>query len=159
SFWHWFSYYSSDYGIVQISEYDESLGSWSAFTNISGAIVYSSVVWSPKSIDISAYAGKKVRIAFYHYTHDDSGVGPGWYIDHIRITGFPHFCECDLSQDTLCDMQDWLVFGGDWGRTDCNEVDVEPCECDLNHDGTCNMLDWLRFGECWGESDCLICEE
>ncbi len=112
------------------------------------------------SIDITAYAGKKVRIAFLHSTYDyNSGVAAGWYIDHIRITGFSHLCECDLNQDTQCDMPDWLVFGGDWGRTDCNEVDVPPCECDLNHDGSCNMLDWLRFGENWGQSDCLICEQ
>ncbi|MBU0908268.1 MAG: immune inhibitor A, partial [Proteobacteria bacterium] len=159
SFRHWFSYYSSDYGIVQISEYDEATGHWSAFTNISSQIVFSSSVWSPMSIDISVYAGKKVRIAFYHYTNNDSYVGAGWYIDHIRIAGFPHYCECDLNQDTQCDMPDWLVFGGDWGRTDCNEVGAPPCECDLNHDGSCNMLDWLRFGENWGQSDCLICEE
>ena len=28
-------------------------------------------------------------------------------------------CECDLNDDGKCDMQDWLLFGEDWGRTDC----------------------------------------
>ncbi len=28
-------------------------------------------------------------------------------------------CECDINHDGRCDMQDWLLFGGDWGRTDC----------------------------------------
>jgi|GEM_PF-5358039 len=28
-------------------------------------------------------------------------------------------CECDLNHDGRCDMQDWLLFGEDWGRTDC----------------------------------------
>jgi len=28
-------------------------------------------------------------------------------------------CECDLNIDGKCDMQDWLLFGEDWGRTDC----------------------------------------
>jgi hypothetical protein len=28
-------------------------------------------------------------------------------------------CECDLNADGKCDMQDWLKFGEDWGRTDC----------------------------------------
>jgi subtilisin family serine protease len=28
-------------------------------------------------------------------------------------------CECDLNHDGRCDMQDWLLFGGDWGRTNC----------------------------------------
>jgi len=28
-------------------------------------------------------------------------------------------CECDINHDGRCDMQDWLLFGQDWGRTDC----------------------------------------
>jgi hypothetical protein len=31
-------------------------------------------------------------------------------------------CECDLNEDGICDMQDWLLFGQDWGRTDCPTV-------------------------------------
>ncbi|MEW6290909.1 MAG: choice-of-anchor J domain-containing protein, partial [Thermodesulfobacteriota bacterium] len=84
-FWHWFSYYSSDYGTVQISVQDEATGSWSAFTNISAAIVNSSAGWSLMNIDISAYAGKKVRIAFTHYANDDSYVAAGWSVDQIEI--------------------------------------------------------------------------
>ena len=28
-------------------------------------------------------------------------------------------CECDLNDDGRCDMQDWLLFGEEWGKTDC----------------------------------------
>ena len=28
-------------------------------------------------------------------------------------------CQCDLNHDHNCDMEDWLLFGEDWGRTDC----------------------------------------
>jgi len=31
----------------------------------------------------------------------------------------PFICECDINVDGKCDMQDWLLFGEDWGRTDC----------------------------------------
>jgi len=31
----------------------------------------------------------------------------------------PQPCECDLTDDGVCDMQDWFLFGQDWGRTDC----------------------------------------
>jgi hypothetical protein len=65
-------------------------------------------------------------------------------------------CGCDLNNDGNCDMLDWLVFGVDWGRTDCNEPGVEPCECDLNGDGNCDMLDWLLFGQDWGRTDCPV---
>lgn len=64
-------------------------------------------------------------------------------------------CECDLNHDGRCDMEDWLKFGEDWGRTDCHEPEVE-CECDLNDDGRCDMQDWLLFGEDWGRTDCPI---
>lgn len=63
-------------------------------------------------------------------------------------------CECDLNHDGTCDMEDWLEFGEDWGRTDCHEPGAEPCECDLNDDGRCDMEDWLIFGEDWGRTDC-----
>ena len=62
-------------------------------------------------------------------------------------------CECDLNHDGRCDMQDWLLFGEDWGRTDCNEPGL-VCECDVNHDCRCDMQDWLLFGEDWGRTDC-----
>jgi len=63
-------------------------------------------------------------------------------------------CECNLNGDSNCDMQDWLVFGQDWGRTDCNEPGVEECECDITEDGRCDMQDWLKFGQDWGRTDC-----
>ena len=28
-------------------------------------------------------------------------------------------CKCDLNADGQCDMEDWELFGEDWGRTDC----------------------------------------
>ena len=69
---------------------------------------------------------------------------------------FGDLCECDLNHDGKCDMQDWLLFGEDWGRTDCNEPGAEPCEYDLNYDGRCDMSDWLLFGEDWGRTDCPV---
>jgi len=65
-------------------------------------------------------------------------------------------CECDLNTDGICDMQDWLVFGQDWGRTDCNDPGVEECECDITEDGICDMQDWLVFGQDWGRTDCPV---
>jgi hypothetical protein len=70
-------------------------------------------------------------------------------------------CECDLNADGRCDMLDWLLFGEDWGRTDCGTPPgsgnpPNDCECDLNADGRCDMLDWLLFGEDWGRTDCPI---
>jgi hypothetical protein len=75
----------------------------------------------------------------------------------VALTGLvTEVCECDLNHDGTCDMLDWLLFGEDWGRTNCNDPGVDPCECDLNGDGKCDMLDWLLFGEDWGRTDCPI---
>ena len=51
------------------------------------------------------------------------------YISWDPDPGTPYFdrsdgeaqdiCECDLNHDGNCDMADWLMFGEDWGRTDC----------------------------------------
>ena len=86
-FWHWFSFTTGDYGKVQISVRDEATGEWSAWEDISSSIGgYSSSVWSPKDIDITAYENKWVRFAFYHIA-DGSYTAPGWYIDDIEFPG------------------------------------------------------------------------
>ena len=81
--------------------------------------------------------------------------------NHGYITIFAGICECDLSHDGRCDMEDWLLFGEDWGRTDCGTppgsgTPPNDCECDLNDDGRCDMSDWLLFGEDWGRTDCPL---
>jgi hypothetical protein len=63
-------------------------------------------------------------------------------------------CLGDLNHDGRMDMQDWLLFGKDWGRSNCTASN--PCACDLNADGRCNMQDWLIFGQNWGRTDCPI---
>ena len=163
-------YEGGDYGKVQISVYNEAEDKWSEWHDLAGPFTGDSAGWTRQTLDdeLIPYRNEKVRIAFYHTDNNDSYQSSGWYIDHIRITCggsslFPHFCDCDLNQDGICDMQDWLLFGEDWGRMDCGTPPSSgywpnDCECDLNHDGRCDMLDWLRFGEDWGQTDCLICE-
>ncbi len=64
-------------------------------------------------------------------------------------------CSCDLNYDGRCDMRDWLLFGRNWGSTNCNVPGV-TCACDLNSDGRCDMRDWLLFGKSWGRADCPV---
>jgi len=70
--------------------------------------------------------------------------------NEVCINGYYN---CDLNTDGRCDIQDLLLLGEDWGRTDCNDPGVAPCECDLNQDGRCDMLDWLYFTNDWGRTD------
>ncbi|MRR36519.1 hypothetical protein EG829_17980 [bacterium] len=41
-------------------------------------------------------------------------------VDHTIAASFePGYCECDLNNDGRCDMRDWVIFGRNWGRTNC----------------------------------------
>ena len=85
-------------------------------------------------------------------------------LDYSRLTATglpPDICECDLETDGDCDMSDYLLFGEDWGRTDCGTpagsgLPPNDCECDLDHDGDCDMSDYFLFGDDWGRTDCPI---
>lgn len=73
-------------------------------------------------------------------------------LDNVTINTID-ICECDIEPDGVCDMNDWRLFGQDWGRDDC--IDAEDlCECDLNQDGVCDMNDYRLFGQDWGRDDC-----
>jgi hypothetical protein len=87
-FWQWFEFGAHDFGQVQIRA---GTNSW---TTLSPQYLgSSSATWSQPSLDLAPYAGKTVQIAFYLESHShydrfgnyDSSVGPGWYLEAIRI--------------------------------------------------------------------------
>jgi hypothetical protein len=166
-FYHWLSYTTNEAAYIQIQGYDDIAGVWSTWETIGGPFRGVSIPWFPTCLDLTAYFGQKIRIAFYH-TADNPYNSSGWYIDHIRINCdtaplFPHFCECDLNQDGSCNILDWPYFIEDWGRDDCGTPPgsgnlPNDCECDFSKDGSCNILDWPRFIEDWGKTDCLTCD-
>ena len=99
-------------------------------------------------------SGNGTKFVDVQFKDKVGNVSTEWAIwDSIILQTNP--CECDLNHDGRCDMLDWLIFGQDWGRTDCLMPGV-TCECDLNVDGKCDMLDWLLFGQDWGRTDCPI---
>ena len=108
-FWHWFSFASGDAGYVQISVYDEVTAEWSTWDNINGTISNGSAVWSPKAVDITAYAGQKVRIGFYH-TVDHAYAGAGWYVDDIAVIKM----EPEFTGDFEDGWGDWSADKGVW---------------------------------------------
>nr|WP_319393901.1 hypothetical protein [uncultured Desulfobacter sp.] len=73
-FWHWFSYSNYNYpnhydrydkGHVQVDVFDEDTGSWPGNWQTLGSVQAYSPVWSLMSVDLTAFAGQKIRIAFY----------------------------------------------------------------------------------------------
>jgi hypothetical protein len=91
-FWEWHEYAVSDdddSGQVQISIWDPDTLSWSAWTAMGEPVRGSSAAWTLKEIDLTAFANRKVKLAFRHinnvvgYYGDD--VASGWYLDDIEI--------------------------------------------------------------------------
>ena len=113
-FWQKFSIYaydlnySQDRSYIQISTYDETTG-WSAWQYVGNNLQDYSGGWSMMGVDLTAYAGQQVRIAFYH-TSDEGDVSSGWYIDDIQIVSkVPEF---DGSFET--GWGDWYADRGVW---------------------------------------------
>jgi len=110
-FWQWFSYSSHDAGTVQISVQKD--GVWSDWVNLGNSQVNVSD-WSFMAIDLSAYSGQTVRIAFYHSAgRDQYGRGSeshGWFVDEVKIvSGTPQF-----SGDFESGWGDWSADRGVW---------------------------------------------
>jgi hypothetical protein len=117
-FWQWFSYSGGgncDVGYIQISVQDEATGVWSNWANIGRGITHTSI-WSQDGIDLTSYAGSKVRVAFYHtattstYPHNCSASSYGWYVDDVQIVKkLPDFTG-DFEQGWV----DWSADRGVW---------------------------------------------
>jgi hypothetical protein len=91
-FWHWFQWGGATggapgQGVVQISVFDTTLLTWSAWTNVSTIFSSSSGVWTLNLVDLTAFSGEVVRIRFFHMGANAFSTGAGWYVDEIEIIG------------------------------------------------------------------------
>jgi hypothetical protein len=110
-FWHWFSINSGgacfqrgDFGVVQIRP---SNGDW---TTISPEY-YDDSDWTRASVDLGAYAGQSVQIAFYFYSNC-SGESAGWFIDEVAlVTGSYALSQGEGFENGLVD---WAPDRGHW---------------------------------------------
>ncbi|VAX32782.1 hypothetical protein MNBD_NITROSPIRAE03-969, partial [hydrothermal vent metagenome] len=85
-FWHWFSINSHDILYVKVQE-ETAPGEWGAWTDLNAFYRNSGGVWTYPLIDLSAYAGKKIRIGFVlDNSGSYTGTGAGWYLDDVSIT-------------------------------------------------------------------------
>ncbi|GEM_PF-3823667 len=84
-FWHWFSVNRYDSLTVRVQE-ETAPGVWSGWTVLKTFYLNSGGVWTYPLVDLSAYAGKKIRIGFTLDNSSYSGTGAGWYFDDVSIT-------------------------------------------------------------------------
>jgi hypothetical protein len=92
--WQWFSFGWSqdtggDGGDLQVST--NTGASWQTLASYGG----SSGVWSEPLVDLSAYAGLSVQIAFHFHSqadgndNADGGGGLGWFVDNVTMVTGP----------------------------------------------------------------------
>lgn len=106
-FWHWYSFSSGDYGIVQIKV--AGTEEWSnispSYTNTGGSR------WTHPLFDLSAYSGQSVQISLYFYA-DHYSNSTGWYIDNIELkTGAIEFNNPEGWEGGI---GDWYSERGTW---------------------------------------------
>lgn len=126
-FWHSFSYGDRAAGYIQVSIYNESSGTWSDWEGIGSSITGTSLIWSYTGVDLSVYAGKKVKIAFYHMAHYRQGAG--WYIDDIEITRTTF---CSNGGCTAEELEAQYDTGYAAGKQLCMD---DPASCDIEVGG------------------------
>jgi len=87
SFWHWFSFSTSDNGRVQIRTLHSG---WQDISTIFSGV---SATWSYYYLPLTSWADSTVQIAFYFYSHNYNGgswdVSSGWYVDDIYTNAVP----------------------------------------------------------------------
>jgi hypothetical protein len=114
-FWHWFlTYNANDYGVVELQVVGTT--NWVA---ISGQHYYNDgSAWTYASLDLSAYAGQNVKLAFHFISdgaYDEYGnptVDPGWYVDDIAlVTGTPVINNPEGWENGI---GDWYADNGTW---------------------------------------------
>ena len=153
-YWQWFSFAGGDIGAVQISVLDPVDG-WSDWTDIAGPFINVSVPWTKRTIDLAAYAGEKVRIAFFHSADASFGESHGWFIDDVRLPGvFGRPCEGDFDNDGDVDNTNTITFSSDFGRNNCSLQDF--CEADFAKDGDVDNTDVFVFSQDFGSNTCFV---
>jgi hypothetical protein len=109
-FWHWFSL-ANALGFVEIST-----NNGTDWTQVSPTYTYAGTatgggIWSRPSIDLSAYAGQDIQIAFRFYG-GPSGNGLGWFVDDVAVvTGVPLL---NFPEGFEAGQGDWSVETGTW---------------------------------------------
>ncbi len=111
-FGHWYSFSSGDQGTVEIKVVGSN--TWSAIS--SSYTITGSGAWTRPSLDLSAYAGKTVQVAFHFVATDadpfNADESTGWYVDDVAlVTGTPVF---DSPEGFELGLGDWSAERGTW---------------------------------------------
>ena len=109
-FWQWYNFADAgdpDYGVVEVRA---GTNAWRA---VSPQYTDSGGDWTYSSVDLSAFAGQTVQLAFHLvYQNWNSLTAPGWYVDDISLkTGTPVFNNPEGWENGI---GDWYAETGTW---------------------------------------------
>ncbi len=107
---HWYRLSGGDYGEVYVLDEDEE---WHL---VSERYINWSTVWVRPSLDLTAFAGQRVRVGFFFHSEDQHrngwDVNAGWYVDNVDIvTGEESLAQPEGFEEGL---GDWSVTRGTW---------------------------------------------
>lgn len=110
-FWHWFNFQYDSLGIYALGFVEIKAGT-NDWRQISPSYQKSGGgVWTRPSIDLSAYAGQDVQIAF-HFYGGCCGNALGWYVDDVAVVTDPPVLPPPESFESA--GSDWAAQNGTW---------------------------------------------
>jgi hypothetical protein len=110
-FWHWFSL-AGDQCVVSVQE-QTSPGVWGAAATVASFVGTSSAVWTRPMVDLSAYAGKRVRLNF-GLVNSAADVSSGWYLDDVSVAVVQAERTVPFAEDFEAGLGDWWADNGGW---------------------------------------------
>src|ERR1017187_10281358 len=140
-FWHWYAFSGNSYGVVQIKY---GTNPWTdlspRYYNSGGA------AWSRPVVDLSAYAGKAIQIAFQIVA--DGYVNDGWDVDQVSVVKGPY--TVGFTNGAIESFEQGI---GDWyDETGTWEVGVPTSGPGAAHSGT-NCAATVLGGNYAGNTD------
>ena len=128
--------YDNPIGGLWVDAYDYSTGDYvsGCLTQADGSYVINGLC--PGTYRVYVSGGEDYGSEYYdnklHYDDADSvSVIQGQETTGINFE-LAKICRCDLNHDGRCDMQDWLLFGEDWGRTDCPSTEASSVTSEID---------------------------
>jgi len=115
-FWQWFqfgiSYNETNVDLGNILILPAGATTWVTLATVSG----SSGSWTEDELNLSAYAGQSVQIAFQFISgNEGNGNGPGWYVDDVTlVTGAISTLVPNVPDTFASGPGDWSADNGVW---------------------------------------------
>ena len=106
-----------DYARVQVSQWNgPGWNDWGAWQELEQHYFNTNTAWNRQQVDLSAYAGQKIRLRFVLDALNLPDVADGWYIDDVAVSLYaPTGLSVPFTEDADS-LTGWLA-GGTWNTS------------------------------------------